>query len=133
MVFCPIDEMIQLVREFDYVPIVLITTRSAPANIESWKQNRTSAAHSYERALTQYHYSYLHVFRAIDTLKVPYCFLSLEALCYEGMDYFNAILSLIGISQKVHDFPVKPSTNIKRYRKFNGYKKFNVDISENLQ
>ena len=115
MVFPKLKQMIKFLQKEGYEVNLMITTRSAAANIQSWAKNRLSAGKDLQKAINQYNASYRLVFKAIEATEVRYYFVSLEGLYLEGVDYLNSVLPLFGIFEKLEPIPLKDSSNPERY------------------
>lgn len=116
MEFDDLSRLKDLCRRSGYVLQVLITVRSAEANISSWESSRVSAGGSRRQARTQYLSAYRHLMKWLcsdDTL--PFWFYSFEAVLLEGNTYINSLYRLLGLSEFEVSLNSDISTNIRRY------------------
>lgn len=114
-VYPHLKQMVKLVRKAGYTPVFLITTRSAPANIESWTRNRASASSSIENAYRQYREAYAHIIIQAHKQRVDYLLLSLEALHTTPSTYLDGILALIGVKGSCSIDSLQASSNTARH------------------
>jgi hypothetical protein len=96
--------------------IMLITTRSPLANLNSWVSERRSPDGSIDKAINQYQkcYQYLLDFTVKNNIK--YWILSLEGLILDKNDYLNGIYKLLDLPEYIHfNLKLNVDVNKKRY------------------
>ncbi len=107
----------ELCRRLGLDLVLLITTRSAAANLASWTINRASPGGSLKRAKEQYHAAYRYLFEFLIKSEVPFFFLSLEALLLDRQEYVQSVFQLLGLypPQHIVELDIRAEVNWQRY------------------
>ncbi len=97
--------------------VLVITTRSPLANLQSWTDERASTSGEFGKAIAQYHASYRFLF---DTLAsdIPYWFVSLEGAVSEGAAYVSSLFRLLGLEPFTVLLSPNAAVNFRQYAAF---------------
>ena len=118
MDFPNVESFHQLCQLIELPLVVLITTRSTAANLASWALARSTSRSSIQLAMMQYREAYLHLFRFLTKSRVPFFFVSLEALILDSQKYLQSIFQMLGLPMHHMKLELKLEVNKKRYEWF---------------
>lgn len=116
MKFPDFEQLYQLCCQLDLELTVLVLNRSPVANLVSWTLNRASTQKNLDKAMTQYHEAYRHLFRFLINTNLKFYLVSLESLFLEKQKYIQSIFSILNLPQHKISLKLKTETNLKRYK-----------------
>ena len=96
---------------------VIITTRSLYPHLNSWTRNRASVQRSMVKSIVQYQLVYRYLFEWISKFQLPFFLISLESIIYEGKDFVETTLDLLGLEKSAIEINGNSDVNTKHYEK----------------